>query len=302
MDTYIRDFERYLKIERNASIHTIGAYLRDIRQFEAFIKSEGVVTEGEDIVRRIGESEVRQFLAHLHEKCRKVTIARKLSSIKVFFRYILRRHGVIDKNPAELLSSPKVERYLPSVLTVDEVTSFVETSYRSGVIGVRDRAILEVLYSSGLRVSELVGIDIKSMDIVLGTLRVVGKGDKERIVPVGKKAIEALTVYLKRRKELLKCNDTDALFLTRNGNRIYPREIQRIVRLYTQRSGIAKKTSPHSLRHTFATHLLDAGVDLRSIQEMLGHSSLSTTQRYTKVGLEGLTRVYDAAHPRARKR
>ncbi len=300
MKDYLTTFERYLRIERNASRHTIESYLRDLRQFEAFLRREGSnVRGGKVVVSGIDDGDIKAFMGFLYGRCKKVSIARKLSSVKIFFRYLVRR-GIIKKNPTELLASPKLGTFLPSVLTVDEAAALVEVRYRDGVLGVRDKAILEVLYSSGVRVNELTGMDMADIDLEAGIIRVLGKGNKERIVPVGRKARDALVEYIGRRKELVKSN-TCALFLTKSGKRIYPREIQRIVRFYSQRSGIAKRPTPHSLRHSFATHLLDAGVDLRSIQEMLGHASLSSTQRYTKVGIDGLMKVYDATHPRAKK-
>jgi len=219
----------------------------------------------------------------------------------------LMKKGFLAKNPAELLSSPKIEKYLPTVLTVDEAAALVETNkgQGSGVKGQklqkRDKAILEVLYSAGIRVSELAGLNMKDVDIVSGIIKVIGKGNKERVAILGEKAREALKAYLEEGSRV-KGQEGEPVFLGTRGERITPRAVQRLVRDSADISGISKHPTPHSLRHTFATHLLDAGVDLRAIQEMLGHASLSTTQKYTKVSVQRLLEVYDKAHPRAKKR
>ena len=260
---------------------------------------------GEVEVEKADRIAIRKYLSFLHRKNRKSSIARKLSTLRSFFRYLVREQ-IIPSNPAKSVSTPKVEKTLPTTLTVDETFRLMESpkglrekpSERPKGNGLRDHAILELLYSSGLRVSELVGLNSRQLDLDLGVVRVMGKGSKERIVPVGKKAIDALKAYLEKRREV---KEEDPLFVNFSGGRLTARSVGRLVKKYTKHSGIFRRVSPHSLRHTFATHLLDAGADIREIQEMLGHSSLSTTQRYTHVSMGKLMEVYDKAHPRSFK-
>jgi integrase/recombinase XerC len=300
MKDFIKNFERYLSVERNASRHTIVNYLMDLKQFDSFLKEKGFCIEsGEIDISRIREDHIKVFAGSLYKRCKRISIARKLSTLKTFFRYLM-KHGVIGSNPAEFIASPKIEKHLPTVLTFEEATGLIEAPSNEDIIELRDRAILEMLYSSGIRVGELVKLDVRDVNLDLGVIKVMGKGRKERIVPVGKVALETLKRYLSRRKEIIKASN-ETLFLSKHGRRIYPRAVQRVVARYARISGIAKRPTPHSLRHTFATHLLNAGADLRAIQEMLGHSSVSTTQRYTKIGIDSLIKVYDNAHPRAKK-
>ncbi len=246
---------------------------------------------------------IRKYMSFLHRKNKKSSIARKISTLRSFFKYLIREQ-VISSNPAKSVSTPKVEKTLPTTLTVDEAFRLMESpksipensSEVSKENRLRDRAILELLYSSGLRVSELVGLNLNQLDSDLGIARVMGKGRKERIVPVGVKAIEALKAYLEDRGAF---RGEDPIFINSFGGRLTTRSVGRLIKKYTGHSRIFRKVSPHSLRHTFATHLLDAGADIREIQEMLGHSSLSTTQRYTHVSMGKLMEVYDKAHPRS---
>lgn len=307
MDRYKKEFDKYLSIEKNASPYTRENYLRDITQLENFLKGIGLCLSDENVdVGRIDENAIRLFLGNLYKGHKKASIARKLASIKSFFRFLVKKE-VIRRNPCELLSAPKIEKYLPTVLTVDEAEGLVEadTSRKfkknSLFITLRDRAILEVLYSSGIRVSELAGLNMRDVDLNQGIIRVLGKGNKERIAMLGSKAQEALKAYLEERKQPPFAKNTEAVFLGVRGERIYPRAVQRLVKEAAGRGGVSKDPTPHALRHTFATHLLDAGADLRTIQEMLGHASLSTTQKYTKVSVQRLLEVYDKAHPRAKK-
>jgi integrase/recombinase XerC len=234
-------------------------------------------------------------LSFLHRKNKKSSIARKISTLRSFFRYLVREQ-LATSNPAKSVSTPKVEKPLPTTLTVDEAFRLMDSPTEKE--GLRDRAILELLYSSGIRVGELVGLNVNHLDLDLCIVKVMGKGRKERIVPVGMKAIEALKAYLEERGGL---EGEEALFVNLRGGRLTARSVHRLVKKYTRRSGIFRKVSPHSLRHTFATHLLDAGADIREIQEMLGHASLSTTQRYIHLSLGKLMEVYDKAHPRSFK-
>jgi integrase/recombinase XerC len=260
---------------------------------------------GDVQIEKVDRMAIRKYMSFLHRKNKKSSIARKISTLRSFFKYLIREQ-VIPSNPAKSVSSPKVEKTLPTTLTVDEAFRLMESpksipeksSEMTKQNSVRDRAILELLYSSGLRVSELVGLNLNQLDSDLGIVRVMGKGRKERIVPVGVKAIDALKAYLEARGGL---TGEDAIFINPSGGRLTARTVGRLIKKYTRHSGIFRKVSPHSLRHTFATHLLDAGADIREIQEMLGHSSLSTTQRYTHVSMGKLMEVYDKAHPRSFK-
>ncbi len=289
----ITTFIQYLKAERNASPHTLEAYERDLQQFAFFIRKEF----GETFpIQKITHLHIRRYLASVHKELSKSSVGRKLAAIRSLFRFLLRR-GVLEKNPAELVSSPKREKKLPFHLDIDEVTTLIEAPAAITPLSIRDRAILETLYSSGLRVSELTGLNIGGADLVTGTVKVLGKGGKERIVPLGSKAIKALEEYLELRtgREL-----QTPLFLNARGGRLTRRSVARIVDRYMIHLETMKKASPHTLRHTFATHLLEGGADLRSIQEMLGHASLSTTQKYTHVSIDRLLEVYDKAHPKAK--
>jgi len=240
---------------------------------------------------------IRRYLALLHKECRKSSIGRKLAALRAFFTYLV-REGVVARNPAELVATPKREKKVPFHLSIDEVTALVEAPREGELLSLRDRAILETLYSCGIRVSELTGLDIGGIDLEEGLARVLGKGGKERIVPLGSKARSALAEYLAARNQTAVA---DPLFINARGGRLTRRSVARIVDKYILRIATMKKVSPHTLRHTFATHLLEGGADLRAIQELLGHSSLSTTQKYTHVSIDRLMEVYDKAHPKARK-
>ena len=313
----IQQFMHYLSVEKNASPHTCRCYRRDLEAFEDFLKNSGIqLTPGGDIkIEKVDRIAIRKYLSFLHRKNKKSSIARKISTLRSFFKYLVREQ-LIPSNPAKTVSTPKVEKTLPTTLTVDEAFRLMESPQsRSGKSssgseerGLRDRAILELLYSSGLRVSELVGLNANQLDLDLGIVRVMGKGRKERIVPVGAKAIDALKVYFEERGTLKDLRPggkpagpegDEPIFINSSGGRLTARSVGRLIKKYTRHSSIFRKVSPHSLRHTFATHLLDAGADIREIQEMLGHSSLSTTQRYTHVSMGKLMEVYDKAHPRS---
>jgi len=288
----IAAFSTYLETERNVSPHTLAAYGRDLRQLAAFAtreKGEGVSAGDLDHLL------LRRYLALLGKDNKKSSIGRKLAAIRTFFRFLLRR-GIIAKNPAELIATPKREQRLPFHLDIDQVTTLVEAPVDGEKYVLRDRAILEMLYSCGVRVSELTGLDIGDLDLSGGMVRVMGKGGKERIVPVGSRAIEAIHAYLVLRGELA---GSGPLFLNTRGDRINRRSVARIVDNHVLRIAAFKRISPHILRHTFATHMLEGGADLRAIQELLGHASLSTTQKYTHVGIDRLMEVYDKAHPKA---
>jgi len=288
----IRTFLVYLETERNVSPHTQAAYRRDLEQLELFVRREkGEIATAGDVNHLL----LRRYLAHLGKSTKKSSQGRKLAAIRSFFKYLLRR-GIVDKNPAELISTPKKEKRLPFHLDIDQATALMEAPVQEAKYVLRDRAILEMLYSSGLRVSELTGMNIEDLDLTNGMLRVMGKGGKERIVPLGSKASAAVEEYLASRGQTAV---SGALFLNSRGNRINRRSVARIVDAYVLKIAAFKRISPHTLRHTFATHMLEGGADLRAIQELLGHASLSTTQKYTHVGLDRLMEVYDKAHPKA---
>jgi integrase/recombinase XerC len=315
----IHQFIHYLSVEKNASPHTCRSYQKDLEGLEDFLKSSGMYLgpAGEVAIEKVDRIAIRKYLSFLHRKNKKSSIARKISTLRSFFKYLVKEQ-VVPSNPAKSVSTPKVEKTLPTTLTVDEAFRLMESPNRvsekpfEGLKekGLRDRAILELLYSSGLRVSELVGLNSNQLDLDLGIVRVMGKGRKERIVPVGVKAIEATKSYLEERGmvkglrpggKAFGPEGDGPIFVNSLGGRLTARSVGRLIKKYTRHSGIFRKVSPHSLRHTFATHLLDAGADIREIQEMLGHSSLSTTQRYTHVSMGKLMEVYDKAHPRSFK-
>jgi len=303
----IQQFVHYLSLEKNASPHTCRGYRKDLEGFEVFLKAAGMYLSpaGTVEMEKVDRMAIRKYMSFLHRKNKKSSIARKISTLRSFFKYLIKEQRIAS-NPAKSVSTPKVEKTLPTTLTVDEAFRLMESPERipqnssavSRENGLRDRAILELLYSSGLRVSELVGLNLNQLDLDLGIVKVMGKGRKERIVPVGGKAIEASRAYLEERGVF---KGEDPIFINSFGGRLTARTVGRLIKKYTRHSGIFRKVSPHSLRHTFATHLLDAGADIREIQEMLGHSSLSTTQRYTHVSMGKLMEVYDGAHPRSFK-
>lgn len=285
-------FCRYLDTERNVSPHTLAAYRRDLEQLAAFVARETGRAAG---VGDVDHLLLRRYLALLGKRAKKSSVGRKLAAIRSFFRFLV-RHGVVDKNPAELIATPKKENRLPFHLDIDQVTTLVEAPQDTDKHALRDRAILEMLYSCGLRVSELTGLAVCDLDLSGGMVRVLGKGNKERILPVGSRALEAIRSYLEGRGELA---GSGPLFLNTRGQRINRRSVARIVDAHVLRIAAFKRISPHILRHTFATHMLEGGADLRAIQELLGHASLSTTQKYTHVGIDRLMEVYDKAHPKA---
>jgi integrase/recombinase XerC len=296
MQEWFGRFQQFLAVERNLSPHTCAAYRRDLDEFKAFLTAHGYA----DAVAmpRIDHLLLRHYLAELHKRNQRTSIARKLSALRTFFRYLV-REGVLSANPAEAVSTPKRNRYLPKTLSVDEATTLMERGHGTTLLALRDLAILELLYSSGLRVSELTGLNVGGLDLRENLVRVLGKGRKERIVPVGRKAHEALNAYLEAPGAT---GDDQPLFINHRGGRLTPRSVQRHLKVRLLKAGVLKDISPHALRHSFATHLLDGGADLRAIQELLGHASLSTTQRYTQVSVDQLMAVYDRAHPRSKKR
>jgi integrase/recombinase XerC len=283
---YLPKFLRYLEIEKNASQHTISSYKIDLQQFMDHF--------GELDLAQITPTKVRSWLGRFQGRA-KSTRARKLSSLKTFFKYLV-REGFIKTNPVLGMSGPKKDKKLPEFLDKEQVVKLLEAPPDNNLLGLRDRAILETLYSGGIRVSELVGLDIDDVDFIGEALKVKGKGKKERIVPIGIPAVSAIKKYL---SECKRRDNSEVVFTNRFGKRLTTRTVQRVVAKYIRKASLQGHISPHSLRHTFATHMLDAGADLRSVQELLGHESISTTQVYTHITPERLKQVYDKAHPRA---
>ena len=304
MEDIIEQYRNHLHVERNLSPHTLRNYVSDLRQFHEFLKSRGWaqdVLDAESLA-LVDAHRVRSYLGALTKSCRKSSVARKLASVKSFFRY-LRREGQITHDPLLGFASPKQDKPLPAFLTVDDVFRLLESRPGGKAMETRDRAILEVLYSTGVRVSELTGLNWISIDSELGIMKVTGKGSKERIVPIGEVALDALRDYgaEERKRWSRSPRGGAAVFLNRRGGRLTTRSVARIVEKHLRAAGIPIRMGPHGLRHSFATHLLNGGADLRVIQELLGHASLSTTQRYTHLNLDQLTAVYDRTHPRAEK-
>jgi integrase/recombinase XerC len=303
MDNLIERFVRYLQYERNASPHTIRNYHSDLVQFRLFL-SEGKPEARVDVA-SIDALRIRGFLAYLFSKeKKKSSIGRKLAAVRAFFKFLSREH-ILSKNPASTVSTPKLDKTLPRIMTEEEMNTFLDQVAKAAQSAtpaiLRDRAILELLYASGLRVSELVGLDLRAVNFGEGMVLVRGKGNRERIVPFGSKAKQALADYLPAREKILGewKTSSPALFLNARGRRLTARSVGRLVNAYVRTCGPNVKVSPHGLRHAFASHLLTEGADLRAIQEMLGHKSLSTTQKYTQVSIKHLIEVYDKAHPKA---
>lgn len=286
MQRYVDKFLRYLEIEKNYSGHTLLNYRLDLEDFGKFL--------GTTALENVDYLQLRKYLAILKEKNLKSrTIHRKISCLRSFFKFLV-REGYIKTNPVLSLSSPKQEKRLPSFLTEEEMFKLIEAPTGEDERSLRDRAILETFYSTGMRISELVGLSQDDLDFIGGVVKAKGKGKKERLLPIGEKALTAIRNYLDKRKK-----QTDAVFLNKMGRRLSDRGVRNIVSKYIKITSLRQGISPHSLRHSFATHLLNRGADLRSVQELLGHANLSTTQIYTHLTTEKLKSVYDKAHPRA---
>ncbi len=297
---HIKRFSVWLSVEKGYSPHTVSSYLRDLGEFSDFV-GKGVNAAG------IDSKIVRAYVFSLNRKNRSSSVARKLSSLRTFFRFLIREQE-IESDPVASISSPKLGVYMPVFLSVDEVFSLMEAPGDNDTFKERDLAVLELLYSTGMRVSELVSLNMNRLDFDSRMVTVTGKGNKDRLVPMGRPSVEALSAYFSQREILIlqrikrgKKAEKDALFLNGRGSRLTSRSVERLVRMYSERAGIALRVTPHALRHSFATHLLEMGADLRSIQELLGHESLSTTQKYTHLNMDHLMEVYDKAHPMAGK-
>ena len=292
------EFVNYLRYERNMSPETIRAYEKDLYQFMRFFRRRDPPKTNPA---EISSMEVREFLANLREKnYRKTTIVRKLATIRSFYKFLLKK-GYVVTNPMTDIETPKVEKRLPRFLGIEEIVTLLGAPQGDSFQSSRDRAILETLYSTGLRVSELTALNVSDIDLQGGIIKARGKGSRERMVPIGENATEKLTRYLDVRSKILRINsdDSDALFLNRFGDRLSSRSIRKILDKYIRQTGLDERTSPHTLRHSFATHLLNQGANLRIVQELLGHKHLSTTQIYTHVTTTNLKKAYEEAHPQA---
>jgi len=301
---HIRAFIDSLHSEKGYAANTCRAYSHNLNEFVSFVSETYFSNENEkdaDLLKagQIDSLMIRGYLGFLYKKNKKVTIARKLSAVRSFFRFLV-KHGVIRDNPLDLILTPKQKKAIPVYLPVDDIFRLLDSIKTDTLAGIRNRAIFETLYSSGVRVSELEGLNVFDVDVKRCLIRVVGKGNKERIVPIGTKAVAAIKAYRKRLQKEAGIGEEDntPLFLNKNHGRLTSRSIARILDKTARECGLLIPVSPHALRHTFATHMLDAGADLRVVQELLGHKSLSTTQKYTHVSIDRLMETYDKAHPR----
>ena len=294
MKKELSQFLTFLKHEKNASPHTIACYKRDLLQLESYLEERKVK------LREIDNVVLRGFMARLQEKGnKKSTVARKLAAIRSFLQFCMKKKWLED-NPAKIVATPKQEKHVPSFLSEDEMAEFLDLPQSNQPLDLRDRAVLELLYATGMRVSELAGLNLDNVNFSERLVWVRGKGKKERIVPFGRKAEESLAFYIRARPQINKGDiEEETLFLNYRGERLTSRSIERIVDRYIRLTALRRKISPHSLRHSFASHLLSRGADLRVIQELLGHESLATTQKYTHLDLRQLLEVYRKSHPRS---
>lgn len=306
MQKYMGLFKNYMVGEKNASAHTVANYLRDLDQFHAFLKESGhACVDGKVDIEKIDRLSIRSFLGYLFNKSYSgSSMGRKLASLSSFLKFLC-REGYLRTNVAKSVPIPRKDKKLPSYLPVDDMFRLLSLPRKDSFIGLRDQAILELFYSTGMRISELAGLPMDHLHLDNRMVRVIGKGRKERILPLGKKAVSALREYFAQRDILIAklkpLQLPGCVFLNHRGRDISIRGIRKIMSKYVDNNNFPAHVSPHSLRHSFATHMLEAGADLRSIQEMLGHSSLSTTQKYTHLTMDHLMQTYDKAHPRAQQ-
>ena len=290
---YLKEYESYLKTEKKASLNTLSSYLRDIHQYAGWLEGEGLTAE------QAGQADVERYVKHLSGKGKSVaTVTRSLASMKSFYNFLI-GVGVVAVNPVRGITPAKVERKLPQILTSKEVDLFLEQPDPSDAKGCRDKAMLELLYATGIRVSELIGLNLEHVNLSAGFIRCVGR-NKERIIPLYSAAVRALASYITQvRPQMIEHPDEKALFVNMNGERMSRQGFWKIIKHYQEKAGIRKDITPHTLRHSFAAHLLENGADLRSIQEMLGHADISSTQIYAQLVNQKLKNVYNKAHPRA---
>jgi integrase/recombinase XerC len=298
MKAWVDQFLNMLSVERGFSPNTCRAYQKDLEQFMSYLDGQGE-KHGGTHMGDIDGLTIRFYLGFLHKRYKKTTIARKLSTLRSFFGFLVKK-GFIAKSPAETVLTPKRGKPIPNYLPVDEAFRLLDGVKGCSVLAMRNKAILETLYSTGMRVGELVGMNVGHVDFGKGLARVTGKGNKERLAPIGKKALQSIRDYLDKRcgKTHIKEKAKTPLFLNRLGSRLSARSVARLLDKANRQLGLVRSITPHGLRHSFATHMLDAGADLRTVQELLGHASLSTTQRYTHVSMDRLMEVYDKSHPR----
>ena len=305
INTLIRSFIESLEAEKGYAKNTCRGYRKDLAEFVSYLVDNGFLKNhhmtGGDVrgLKAVNGIHIRGFLGYLHKKNKKSTIARKLSAVRSFFKFLVKRE-IIEDNPSESILTPKQEQHIPAYLPVDEMFRLLDSIQTDHILDLRNRAIFEVLYSCGIRVSELVGMNHNDVDSNGETIRVLGKGSKERIVPIGQKALDAIQAYRDQleRQWHIPQHQNGPLFLNKNKGRLSTRSVARILEKLLKACGLLIPASPHTLRHSFATHMLDAGADLRVVQELLGHKSLSTTQKYTHVSIDRLMETYDRAHPR----
>jgi integrase/recombinase XerC len=305
IEKLISDFIESLAVEKGYSENTCRAYRTDLEGFVQYLSLNH--PEGHRYPQTVGLVKmdglqpivIRGYLGWLHKKNKKTTIARKLSAVRSLFKYLVKR-GILDDNPADSILTPKQDKTIPEYLPVDEMFRLLDSIQTGSLLDLRNRAIFETLYSCGIRVSELVGMNVFDVDFAGSVIRVLGKGSKERIVPIGRKALAAIQKYLDQIKSKwgISADHNGPLFLNKNKGRLSARSVARILDHLVKACGLLRPVSPHTMRHTFATHMLDAGADLRIVQELLGHKSLSTTQKYTHVSIDRLMKTYDRAHPR----
>ncbi|MDH9160021.1 site-specific tyrosine recombinase XerD [Staphylococcus casei] len=295
MDTIIDEFLKFIQLEKGLSANTIGAYRRDLRKYETFLADQKI-----SHIDFVDRQMIQQCLGHLHDEGASAkSLARFISTVRNFHQFAL-REKYAAKDPTVLIETPKYDRKLPDVLEINEVIDLLETPNLSKNNGYRDRTMLELLYATGMRVSELIQIELEDVNLIMGFVKVFGKGNKERIVPLGDAVIEYLTLYMENiRPQLLKHTVTNVLFLNMHGKPLSRQAIWKMIKQYGIKANINKTLTPHTLRHSFATHLLENGADLRAVQEMLGHSDISTTQLYTHVSKSQIRKMYNEFHPRA---
>ncbi|HBS58291.1 MAG TPA: site-specific tyrosine recombinase XerD [Firmicutes bacterium] len=295
MESYVNEFINYLAVERGLAKNTLESYGRDLRQYYSYLNNDRI-----DAVNQASRATILAYLEQLQSKGRAVsTISRNLAAIKSYYQFLVRER-YLDKDPAANLESPKLEKKLPKILTISEVEELLKQPNSFLPTGMRDKAMLELLYATGIRVSELISLNVSDVNLEMGYIKCYGKGSKERIVPLGSIAAKCVQEYITRgRGKLVRTYDEPALFVNHHGNRLTRQGFWKIIKKYAQEATITKEITPHTLRHSFATHLLENGADLRSVQEMLGHADISTTQIYTQVTKNRLKEVYEKAHPRA---
>jgi tyrosine recombinase XerC len=303
MKKSIEKYLSYLSIERNYSKHTITSYRNDLSQLLEFVAEEHNTTPEDVDLQNLNRLTIRLWMGKLSEDgISRNSIARKVAAVRSFFKYCYKR-GHVQKNPAHLLIVPKKEKKLPVTISQTDIEQMMDLASDQSAEGHQERAILELFYSTGIRLSELVNLNVNDVDVRKSQVTVMGKGNKQRVIPIGKQAIDAYKNHIKTRPKLLtngsENDDKKALFIASRGGRIYPRKVQRIIEEYLTKASEVTQKSPHTLRHSFATHMLDAGADIRMIKEFLGHSDLNSTQIYTHTSMERLQKVYSKAHPRA---